>query len=71
MDWRQTMPCPEECKGCKEEDCYNCGIAGKRWRISAEDELCMQRLLALQGIKRLQKRIAAIDAELEKLRKAQ
>ena len=67
MDWLETTPIPEECAICKEEDCYNCDIAGKRWVLSREAELHTQRLLAIQGVKRLQQRIAAIDLELERL----
>ena len=63
----ETTPTPKECNACKEEDCYNCDIAGKRWVLSREAELHTQRLLAIQGVKRLQQRIAAIDLELERL----
>ena len=67
MDWRETKPVPKECTTCKDEDCYNCDIAGKRWVLSREEELHTQRLLPIQGINQLQRRIAAIDLELERL----
>lgn len=67
MEWIEKRPIPEECKNCGQKDCYNCDTAGKRWVLSREDELRTSRLLALSAIARLQRRIAAIDAELEKL----
>ncbi len=30
MEWLEAHPLPVVCRGCKEEDCYNCDHAGKR-----------------------------------------
>ena len=59
---------PEECKNCMEDDCYNCDIAGKRWSLSGAEELRINRMHMARAIARLQRKIAAIDAELEKMR---
>lgn len=65
MDGNQSIP--EECKNCVEEDCYNCDTALKRWELSREEKLMTDRLLAVRAIQRLQRKISAIDAELDKL----
>ena len=67
MEWLEANPIPEECINCTEEDCYNCDTAGKRWTLSREDELRLNRRLLVQAMARLQRKIAAIDAELEAL----
>ena len=67
MEWLEANPIPEECKGCREEDCYNCDTAGKRWTISAEAELRSNRMIMVHAVERLQRKVAAIDAELEAL----
>ena len=69
MEWREVNPIPEECKNCTEEDCYNCDTAGKRWVLSREDELRTNRKLMEQAIRRFQRKIGEIDAELERLHK--
>ena len=68
MKWIEADPIPEECESCTEADCCACDIAGKRWVLSKEDELRSTRALMVRAVERLQRRIAAIDAELEKLR---
>ena len=68
MKWLEANPIPEECQNCTEEDCYNCDTVGKRWALSREDELRSSRRLMVCAIARLQRRVAAIDAELEKMR---
>ena len=67
MEWLELNPIPEECRECKEEDCYNCDTAELRWTLSREDELRARRMLMVRAIERFQRRLAAIDAELEKL----
>lgn len=68
MKWLETDPIPEECYNCTEEDCYNCDTAGKRWTLSREDELRTKRMLLVRAMERLQRKISAIDAELNSLR---
>lgn len=68
MEWKEIAPLPEECRNCKEEDCYLCDAAGKRWICSKEDELMANRKQMERAVQRLQRKIARIDAELEKLR---
>ena len=70
MKWLEVTPIPEECKNCMEEDCYNCDAAGKRWKCSREDALYGKRMLIVCEIERLQRKVAAIDAELEKCAKS-
>ncbi|MBO5892391.1 MAG: hypothetical protein J6Q30_06730 [Oscillospiraceae bacterium] len=70
MEWLEANSIPEECNICTNEDCYNCDTAGKRWTLSREDELCLNRILAVRAIARLQRKVAEIDAELEKMRKS-
>lgn len=69
MEWIEVNPLPEECIGCTEEDCYNCDFAGKRWVLSREDELRTTRMMLVKSIERTQRKIDALDAELEELRK--
>ncbi len=69
MEWIEVTPLPQECKNCAEEDCYNCDTSGKRWVLSREDELRTNRMLMLRAIERMQRKIAIIDTELEKLNK--
>lgn len=49
-------------------DCGSCDNAGERWTLSRADELRLQRKAKGRAIERLQREIAAIDAELEGLR---
>ena len=67
MEWIEATPIPEECNHCTEGDCYHCDIAGKRWALSREDALRSSRKLMVRAIERLQRKIADIDAELEKI----
>lgn len=64
MEWIEKKPIPEECVGCQEADCYNCDIAGRRWVLSARDELLFQRALKKRAIARLQRQVAQIDQKL-------
>jgi len=64
MEWTETKPLPKECRSCREEDCYNCDIAGKRWVLSAKDELLFRRALKMRAIARLQRQVAEIDQQL-------
>lgn len=49
-------------------DCGSCDNAGERWTLSKADELRLLRKGKIKSIERLQREIAAIDAELEVLR---
>ena len=69
MEWIETVPIPEVCKNCREEDCYQCDVAGERWVRSREDELRSSRKLMVRAVERLQRKIQAIDRELEAMRK--
>jgi len=69
MEWIEVNPLPDDCIGCTEKDCYNCDFAGKRWVLSREDELRTTRMMLVKSIERTQRKIDAIDAELEELRK--
>ncbi len=64
MEWFEAERIPEECKKCMEEDCYNCDVAGERWKLSRADNLRLRRLLMIRGVERLQRKIADIDAQL-------
>lgn len=56
----------------KEEDfyfdCGSCDHAGERWTLPRAEELRLQRKGKVKAIERLQREIAAIDAELEGLK---
>lgn len=69
VEWIEKKPIPEECEGCQEADCYNCDIAGRRWVLSAKDELLFQRGLKLRAIARLQRQVAEIDQQLHAIDK--
>ena len=69
MKWLEIDPLPEACQVCRENECYNCDTAGKRWVLSKEDDLQTRRALKLRAIERLQKEIAEIDKELRILTK--
>lgn len=55
MEWIEANPLPEECRNCREEDCYNCDTAGKRWYLSPEEELRLRRKSLKKAIERLQR----------------
>ena len=67
MEWKEANPLPTECEKCKEQDCYACDVAGKRWYLSRSDELRLKRKGLLKAIERMEREIAAIDAELESI----
>ncbi len=67
MEWKEANPLPTECENCKEQDCYDCDVAGKRWYLSRSDELRLKRKGLLKAIERMEREIAAIDAELESI----
>ena len=58
MEWQEADPIPKVCESCKEEDCYNCDIAGIRWTLSKEDELRIKHLLMVCAAERLQRKAA-------------
>ena len=64
LEWKEVKDLPEECKSCQEEVCYNCDAAGKRWQLSREDELKLQRKGLERSIERAQRKIREIDMEL-------
>ena len=57
MEWLEANPLPVECGECQEDECYNCDIVGKRWHLSEEDELLIQRRLREKASERLQKKM--------------
>lgn len=67
MGWVEVENLPKECRNCTEEDCYQCDIAGKRWVLAKKDHLLNNRAIMVRAIQRLQRKIAIIDAELEKM----
>jgi hypothetical protein len=69
MEWLEIYPIPEACSNCTQKDCYNCDTAGKRWMISKEAELRTSRKLLVSAVKRLECKIAEIDAQLKDLHK--
>ena len=69
MEWLEANPLPEACADCKEEDCYNCDFAMERWNLSEKDELRVRRKMLERHIEHLQRKIAVIDRELNKLEK--
>ena len=64
MEWVEVNPLPVECESCKEEDCYNCDFAGKRWHLSEIDELMIRRKGLVKAIVRLQRQVDTIDCQL-------
>ena len=64
MIWQEQDQIPKECRHCKE-DCYNCDIAGKRWKLSQEDEMRIKRKMLIKAVERLQRQIQEIDQALE------
>jgi len=69
MQWIEADETPDDCKNCEQEDCYNCDIAGERWVLSKADELRTTRKLMARAVERLERKIAEIDEQLEKLQK--
>ena len=67
MEWLEANPLPTECQNCEEEDCYNCDHAGKRWYLSAVDELRVRRKGLVKAVERLQRQIDDIDEKLAQL----
>ena len=67
MQWLEVTPIPEQCKTCREKECYNCDVAGKRWVLSRQDQLRTSRTLKQKAICRLQREVEEIDKELRKL----
>ena len=67
MKWLEANPLPDTCVACREEDCYNCENAGKRWYLSGKDALMLRRKMLTKAIERLQKQIEGIDKELEEI----
>lgn len=64
MEWMEDTVMPVACQNCREEDCYNCDAAGKRWDVSRENELRMRRKGLAKAVERLQRQIQAIEREL-------
>lgn len=68
LHWMEADPLPDECINCREEDCYNCDYAGKRWYLSEEDELRIRKKGLLHTINRLSQRIEATKESDHELR---
>lgn len=64
MEWIEANPLPKACQNCREEECYNCDHAGKRWYLSQQDKLRLRRKGLQKSIARLQKQIDEIDRQL-------
>lgn len=64
MEWIEAKPLPPECIECQEEDCYNCDTAGKRWYLSRADELRLKYKSISNSIKRLERQLESVKAEL-------
>ena len=56
MEWIEVDPIPEECENCKEEDCYNCDTAGKRWVLSQEEEQRLNQVLMTRAAQRRERK---------------
>ena len=69
MKWIESNEVWADCENCGQEDCYNCDIAGERWVLSKADELRTKRRLMVRAVERLERKIAEIDEQLEKLQK--
>ena len=67
MEWLEADPLPLECQICREDDCYDCDHAGKRWYLSPKDTLQLKRKSLLRAIERLQQQVAETDRQLELL----
>ena len=63
MDWIEASPMPEDCRNCKESDCYNCDHLGKRWQLPERDRLLLRRKLMEHAVARYQRKIAEIDRQ--------
>lgn len=64
MEYIEVTPLPPVCQSCKEEDCYNCDYAGRRWQQSQEDELRIRKKGLLRAIERMQRQVEGIDKKL-------
>ncbi len=67
MEWIEANTLPPECINCNELDCYNCDTAGKRWCLSKADNLRLRYKSISNSIKRLERQLESIKAELAKL----
>ncbi len=65
MEYREVVPLPSMCRGCKEAECYNCDYARLRWELEPTQELLLKKKLKEQAIRRLQKEIDEIDRQLK------
>ena len=64
MKWIEAEPLPKECQSCRNEECYNCDNAGKRWYLSQKEELQLRRKSLVGAMERMKKQITEIDREL-------
>lgn len=67
MEWMEAEVLPNVCKGCEEEDCYNCEYAYLRWKLPQEEELRIRRKMLVKAIERLQKQVMTLDEELKRI----
>lgn len=66
LEWKEVNPLPQECLGCRDGDCSECEVAGKRWVLSRADELRIRKRSLLKSIERMQRQVSAIEIELKK-----
>lgn len=64
MEWLEVNQIPQACSDCKQEDCYNCDVAGQRWTLTEEKALLAKRKLLMHAIRRIEREIAEIDTQL-------
>lgn len=69
LEWVEAAPLPDECRNCKEAECYNCDYEGKRWYLSEEDSLRLQKKGLRHTIDRLEQKIHAIEDPNSEIRK--
>ena len=53
--WQEQGALPKVCRNCKK-DCYNCDVAGERWKLTQQDELRIQRKMLEKAVARLQRK---------------
>lgn len=65
MNWIEVTPLPQECRRCREADCYNCDVAGKRWVLTEQAELQIRRNAVRKKMEKLYKELEQIDSKPE------
>ena len=67
MEWIEANPLPEVCQNCEELDCTFCDYEGERWTLSRADELRVKRKMLVKAIEYYQRKLKALDEELQAL----